>query len=67
MKKATILGSVLALALTASAQSITAVGPQAHVGPTAVPSKRAANATVNVPPVANPGPVAVPHPNPNAR
>ena len=70
MKKAMTLGFVLALALGASAQSAIKVGPHAvgphAVGPTAVPSKKAANSTINVPPVAKPGPVAVPH-APNAR
>jgi hypothetical protein len=61
MKKAMTLGFVLALALGASAQSAT------KVGPTAVPSKNATNSTVNVPPVAKPSPVAVPHPGPIAR
>ena len=65
MKKAMTLGFVLALALGASAQSAITVGPRA-VGPTAVPSKKAANSTINVPPVAKPGPVAVPH-APNAK
>jgi hypothetical protein len=60
MKKATTLGFVLALAIGASAQSAI------HVGPTAI-GKKAANSTINVPPVATPGPVAVPRPSPVAR
>ena len=61
MKKAMTLGFVLALALGASAQSAVKVGPRAHVGPTALPSRQASNATINVPPIAKVGPGAVPH------
>ena len=61
MKKATTLGFVLALALVANAQTAVKPRPNAHVGPTAVPTQKTANSTVNVPPVAKPGPVAVPH------
>jgi hypothetical protein len=60
MKKVVTLGFVLALAIGASAQSAI------HVGPTAI-GKKAANSTINVPPVAKPSPVAVPHPKPVAR
>jgi len=60
MKKVMTLGFVLALALAASAQSAVRTRPNAHVGPTAVASRKAANSTVNVPPIAKPGPVAVP-------
>ena len=71
MKKAMTLGFVMALALSAAAQSAIKVGPHAvgprAVGPTALPSKTAASSTINVPPVAKPGPVAVPHRTPNAR
>jgi hypothetical protein len=63
MKKAMTLGFLLALAVGASAQSAIKVGPRAvgprAVGPTAI-SKKAANSTINVPPIAKPGPVAVP-------
>lgn len=59
MKKVATLGFLLALAVGASAQSATRIGPAAHVGPTAI-GRKAANSTINVPPVAKPGPVAVP-------
>lgn len=60
MKKVSTLGFVLALAIAASAQSAI------HTGPTAI-GKKAANSTINTPPVAKPSPVAVPHPKPVAR
>jgi hypothetical protein len=60
MKKVMTLGFMLALAIGASAQSAI------HVGPSAIGNK-AANSTINVPPVAKPGPVAVPRPKPVAR
>jgi hypothetical protein len=61
MKKTTVLGFLLTLAISASAQSVgtrpTALGrgvpPNAHPGPTAT------NSTVHVPPVAKVPPVSV--------
>ena len=55
MKKAMTLGFVLALALGASAQSVTRVRPDAH----GKVSPNATNSTANVPPAAKAGPVAV--------
>jgi hypothetical protein len=55
MKKITTLGFLLALAISASAQSNTTVRPDAH----GKVSGNATNSTVNVPPVAKAGPVAV--------
>ncbi|HKD59052.1 MAG TPA: hypothetical protein VKB47_01260 [Terracidiphilus sp.] len=62
MKKATVLGFLLAVAIGASAQSATKVLPNAHgkgVGPVAIPGPTATNSTVNVPPIAKVPPVAV--------
>jgi hypothetical protein len=56
MKKATVLGFLLAVAIGASAQSV----PNAHgKGPVAIPHPTTTNSTVSVPPTANIPPIAV--------
>jgi hypothetical protein len=52
MKKVTVFAFLLALAVSASAQSAVTVRPNAHgkgVGRTAIPGPTATNSTVNVP------------------
>ncbi len=61
MKKVTVLGFLLSLAISATAQSVgTRPNALGHgVPPDAHPGPRATNSTVNVPPVATVPPVAV--------